>query len=384
MSTRPLMAELPRGRTPPRLTAVLHQIRTEGGTPGRQACAVGLGLYIGATPFLGFHLALSILLGRLFGLNRLLVYAAANISNPFIAPVLYATEIQVGAWLRTGAIYSPSTVERIRLGGLALDVLIGSVVIGLALGIAGLAITYAVARARDRSAAAARLVDAAAARFLPFGFGAWEFARNKIRHDPMYLGVLRDGVLPARGRLLDLGCGHGLMLALLAAARVQFRAGDWPADWPAPPLDLALHGIELRPKAARRAREALGADAVIEERDLTAGGVPPCDAILIFDVLHLLPADAQERLLDAAAGALAPGGVLVLREADAAGGWRFHMVRFGNRLVGFVHGKGRRRFHFRTADEWRRLLEMRGLVVDEAQTPNRTPFANVTFYAKQS
>jgi hypothetical protein len=47
-----------------------------------------------------------------------------------------------------------------------------------------------------------------------------------------------------------------------------------------------------------------------------------------------------------------------------------------------VHGKGRRRFHFRTADEWRRLLEMRGLVVDEARTPNRTPFANVTFYAK--
>lgn len=384
MSTRALMAALPRSRRLSRLTAVLHQLRTEGGTPSRQAWAVALGLYIGASPFIGFHLALSVVLGRLLGLNRLLVYAAANISNPFIAPVLYATEIQVGAWLRTGQVYSPSTLEDIRLGGLALDVLIGSVVVGVLLGAIGLAVTYAVANRRGRMPPVSRLVDAAAARFLPFGFGPWEFARNKLRHDPMYLGVLQDGILPGRGRLLDLGCGHGLMLALLAAARTQYQAGDWPAGWPTPPLELSLHGLELRPKAARRAREALGDDAVIEERDLTEAGVPPCDAILIFDVLHLLAGDAQARLLDAAVAALAPGGVLVLREADAAGGWRFQLVRVGNRVVGLLHGKGWRRFHFRTAADWRRLLALRGFVVEEARTPNRTPFANVTLYAHKS
>ena len=383
MSSRPLMAAVPPGRRLTRLTAVLHQIRTEGGTPGRQASAVALGLYIGASPFIGFHLALSMLLGRFLGLNRLLIYAAANISNPFFAPLLYASEIQVGAWLRTGHMYSPSTLERIRLGGLALDVLIGSVVVGLSLALMGLLLTYAIVQARGQAPAVRRLVDAAAARFLPFGIGAWEFARRKLRHDPMYLGVLQDGVLPTRGRVLDLGCGHGLMLALLAAARTQFQAGDWPADWPPAAVDLELHGIELRPRAAQRARDALGADAVIEERDLTIGGVPPCDAILIFDVLHLLPADAQDRLLDAAVGALAPGGILVLREADAAGGWRFQMVRIGNRLVAVLHGKRRRPFHFRRAVEWRAVLAARGFAVDEARTPNRTPFANVTFYARR-
>ena len=366
------------------LTAALHQIRTEGTTPWRQALSVGLGLYIGASPFIGFHLALSIVLGRLFGLNRLLVYAAANISNPFVAPVLYAAEIQVGAWLRTGQIYSPSTIDDIRLGGLALDVLIGSVVIGTILACLGVALTYAAVRARGVDPAVARLVDAAAARYLPFGIGPWEFARSKLKHDPMYLGVLEDGVLPARGRLVDLGCGPGLMLALLASAKAQFRAGDWPAGWPDAPVDLELLGLELRPDAARRAREVLGTEATVEERDLMQGDVPDGDAYLVFDVLHLMPCDAQDRLLEVVARSLPPGGVLVLREADAAGGWRFQLIRLGNRIVAILHGRRRRGFHFRTAQAWRDRLESLGFAVDEARTPNRTPFANVTFYARRA
>src|SRR5262249_6234964 len=89
-------------RRPSRLTAALHRYRTEGNTPVRQALAIGLGLYIGCTPFIGFHLPLSVGLGWLFGLNRFKVYLAANISNPLVAPFLYALEIQVGTWLRTG------------------------------------------------------------------------------------------------------------------------------------------------------------------------------------------------------------------------------------------------------------------------------------------
>jgi hypothetical protein len=44
------------------------------------------------------------------------------------------------------------------------------------------------------------------------------FARAKLRRDPVYLAVLRGGWLPDRGTLLDLGCGRGLLLALLAVA----------------------------------------------------------------------------------------------------------------------------------------------------------------------
>ena len=180
------------------MTAALHTFRTEGATPIRQSLAVGTGLYIGATPFLGFHLLLTMLIGRVLGFNRLLMYTAANISNPFVAPLLYVTEIQAGAWLRTGQVYSPAMLDEIRLRGLALDVLIGSVVVGLALALVGTLLTYSVLQGRGTDPAVTRLVEAAASRFLPLGVGSWEFARGKVRHDPVYLGVLRDGVSRTR------------------------------------------------------------------------------------------------------------------------------------------------------------------------------------------
>jgi uncharacterized protein (DUF2062 family)/SAM-dependent methyltransferase len=371
-------------RRPSLLASTLHHFRTEGMTPTRQAFAVGVGLYIGATPFLGFHFLITMLVGRLLGLNRILMYAAANISNPFVAPLLYATEIQVGAWIRTGQIYSPSRLDDIRLQGLALDILIGSVIVGLVLGVIGTVLTYSVVGARGLAPAAARLVDAAAARYLSIGAGAWEFARGKVRHDPVYLGVLQDGALPSQGKLLDLGCGTGLLLSLLAAAREQFARGDWPAGWPAPPSDLALHGIELRPTAARRAREVLGDVATIEERDLVGASLPPCDAVVVLDVLHLMPAAAQDQALAEIARALRPNGVLVLREANPGGGWRFHTVRLGNRLVAQLHGRPTRPFHFRGTDEWIAELRVLGFTVRQAETPNRTPFANVTLYGVRS
>jgi SAM-dependent methyltransferase len=341
-----------------------------------------LGLYIGASPFIGFHLALSALFGRLFGLNRLLVYAAANISNPLVAPLLYAFEIQVGSWLRTGGFYSPSTIEEIRLRGIAVDILLGSVAVGVVLALLGTIVTYSVVRARGVDPIVKRLVEAASAPYLTQGIATWEFVRSKMRLDPVYLGVLQDGVLPQTGRLYDLGCGQGVMLSLLTAARDQFQRNDWPHEWPAPPAGLELYGIELRPRIVKRAREILGDTATIEERDLAVGTLPSCDAVLIFDVLHLMPRDAQERLLTTVRQALRPSGVLVLREADARGGWRFRMVRFGNRLVAILQGRRGREFSFRTGCEWQRQLEDLGLQVRPAATPNRTPFANVTLYAR--
>src|SRR5690242_5989571 len=103
---------------PSRLAAALHRYRTEGAGPVRKAWAVALGLFIGALPLYGLHLLLSIALGRLFRLNRFTVYLAANNSNPFVAPILTITEIETGAWLRTGRFYTIATADTIRLHGL--------------------------------------------------------------------------------------------------------------------------------------------------------------------------------------------------------------------------------------------------------------------------
>jgi SAM-dependent methyltransferase len=301
---------------------------------------------------------------------------------PVIAPVLYATEIQIGAWLRTGHVYSTAMLGEIRLQGLALDVLIGSVVVGGVLALAGTIVTYAVMSGRGRDPHEVRLVDAAAERYLTVGLSTWEFAHSKLEMDPVYLGLLRDGALPDEGILYDLGCGQGLMLSLLSAARDRDRAGDWPADWPPPPRALELRGIELRPRIAKRAQELLHGLAAVEALDLSVSSLPPCQAALLVDVLHLIPVGAQDRLLGEVARALTPDGVLVVREADAAGGWRFQMVRVGNRLTAIVHGKFRRRFAFRTAEAWVSRLRTFGFEIEQLTHGRKGPFANFVVYAR--
>ena len=118
-------------KPPGRLTAAVYRYRTEHNTPIRQA------LVDRARPVhrrdarsSGFIWRCRSALGWLFGLNRLKVYLAANISNPLVAPFLYALEIQVGTWLRSGQFLSAARLDEVRLQGLAIDLLVGSVVVG--------------------------------------------------------------------------------------------------------------------------------------------------------------------------------------------------------------------------------------------------------------
>ena len=65
---------------------VLYKLRTEGMSPGKQAAAVALGVFIGVSPLYGLHLALCLLFARLFRLNPGLTYLAAHISLPGVTP----------------------------------------------------------------------------------------------------------------------------------------------------------------------------------------------------------------------------------------------------------------------------------------------------------
>src|SRR5215210_9432882 len=90
---------------PARVRRLFYDLRTEGGVAGREAAAVGVGVFIGCLPFFGFHLLLCWFSGWLLRLNRLKMYLAANISNPLFATTLLFVELQIGAWLRRGAFH---------------------------------------------------------------------------------------------------------------------------------------------------------------------------------------------------------------------------------------------------------------------------------------
>ena len=102
-----------------------------------------------------------------------------------------------------------------------------------------------------------RLIDHAATPYRAAGRFAWHFARGKLGGDPVFAGLLRHGLIPDQARVLDIGCGQGLLASWLLSAKTMHAAGDWPADWPAAPTPRALYGIELMQKDVARARQAL-------------------------------------------------------------------------------------------------------------------------------
>jgi SAM-dependent methyltransferase len=207
----------------------------------------------------------------------------------------------------------------------------------------------------------------------------WEFSRGKLRGDPLYRSTVCGGLLPSGGTLVDIGCGNGLTLAILAEAQTRFKEGRWPATWNPPPQFDCLIGIEVRARPVGVAREALGSDATIIHGDARTTNVGPCRVVLLFDVLHMLGPSEQEALLAAVSASLEPGGVALIREADASGGWRFAAVRFGNRVKALAFGHWRQPFDFRTTDEWLACFASHGLAGQVRPMSAGTPFANVLF-----
>ena len=360
---------------------MFYGLRSEGAGAGREAAAVGVGVFIGCLPLYGFHLVLCWITGWVFGLNRLKIYLAANISNPLIAPLLIFSELQTGAWVRRG-VFHELTLQAARTTDLSvfgLDILTGSLTIGTTLGAVIALVTYLSVRGTADDALFLDLVRDASDRYMRASILTWEFARGKLRGDPLYRSTVCGGLLPSGGTLVDIGCGNGLTLAILAEAQTRFKEGRWPSTWNPPPQFDRLIGIEVRARPVGVAREALGSDATIVHGDARATNVGPCRVVLLFDVLHMLGSSEQEALLAAVSASLEPGGVALIREADASGGWRFAAVRFGNRVKALAFGHWRQPFDFRTTDEWLACFALHGLAGQVRPMSAGTPFANVLF-----
>jgi len=215
-----------------------------------------------------------------------------------------------------------------------------------------------------------RAAEAAAARYRAAGRFAWHFARGKLRGDPVFRHLLEAGLIADGAQLLDLGCGQGLLAALLRTA-----GAPRPADY---------RGIELMDKDVIRARRALGADCGVVRGDIRTAMYGHADAVVVLDVLHYMSVADQDRVLARIRDALSPGGVLLLRVGDADGGLRFRVSNWVDWTVAFVRGHGATRFHCRSVAQWRRDLEALGFAGQATPMSRGTPFANVLLVARLS
>jgi predicted TPR repeat methyltransferase len=227
-----------------------------------------------------------------------------------------------------------------------------------------------------------RLIDAASARYRAAGRFAWHFARGKLGGDPAFTGLLERGLIPDGERLLDLGCGQGLLASWLLAARAQFDAADWPSGWPAPPRYSTIAGVELMPRDVDRARAALGDAVDVVAGDIRSEDFGRANAIVILDVLHYIGIAEQDEILRRARDALLPSGTLLFRVGDAGGGWRFRCSTWVDHAVMFARGHGYVRLCCRRLSGWKNALVALGFRVEAIPMSAGTPFANVLLVAR--
>lgn len=127
-----------------------------------------------------------------------------------------------------------------------------------------------------------------------------QFVYWKMRMDPLFRRI--DEWIPARARILDLGCGYGVMAHWLTVSHE----------------DRVVVGIDLDASKLEVARASSRGNGRVrfEEADLLdCRDVPETDVVLMFDVLHYLTRPSKLELLRRLRVALAPGGRVLVRDA---------------------------------------------------------------------
>jgi 2-polyprenyl-3-methyl-5-hydroxy-6-metoxy-1,4-benzoquinol methylase len=150
-----------------------------------------------------------------------------------------------------------------------------------------------------------------------------QFARHRPRTSPFHLVIPQ---VPAGASVLDVGCGNGLLLGLLAKTGVLGSGVGF--DYSAAAIQRAkrmadnLHG--------RGAEANLRFDLLDASKPWPAGLF---DAVTIVDLLHHLPAASQKPVIESTTAKLSPGGRLIYKDMARRPRWRATMNRIHDLVI---------------------------------------------------
>lgn len=195
-----------------------------------------------------------------------------------------------------------------------------------------------------------------------------DYVRNKLRFDPVYAAAATV-VAAHEAPLLDVGCGLGLLGFYLRER--GFRA--------------PYHGLDFDAKKIAVAREVsarCGAQLTFDDGD--AGRLPAfAGHVAVLDVLHYLPAAAQQQLLREAAARVAPGAALILRNVLRERSWRFRATVLEEYLLYATRWMRSPAVHFPAREEIERPLQEAGLLIDLRPLWGNTPFNSFLAVARR-
>jgi 2-polyprenyl-6-hydroxyphenyl methylase/3-demethylubiquinone-9 3-methyltransferase len=138
-----------------------------------------------------------------------------------------------------------------------------------------------------------------------------------------------ENYVPKEGKILDIGCGHGLLSNLLAINSPQRE----------------VLGIDIDAKKIDLARQTIGKRGNIQFEVGDANCLPAGSfhAVTIADVMYLIPPNTQRAILTNIASALKPNGVLVWKSQSHHPQWKYAITYTQELLMtklGLTQGAG--------------------------------------------
>ena len=230
-----------------------------------------------------------------------------------------------------------------------------------------------------------RLLDFSTAPYRETGYINYRWARGKLGIDPIFPALIQRAILPDNARVLDLGCGRGLLASWLLSAERLAERGEWRGNT-TPPKGLHFRGVELmarEPVCGNEALQPLYGDRVqLSGGNMRHAELGEVDVVAILDVLHYIPYEEQDTLLDRIRAALGPNGLFVTRVGNADASLRFAFSQLVDRSISFIQGHRLAQMWCRPLWQWTSTLEARGFAVEAIPMSTGTPFANVMLIAR--
>jgi len=203
------------------------------------------------------------------------------------------------------------------------------------------------------------------------------YARGKLGSDPIARQLVELGREQPLGEVVDVGCGRGQMGILLLEAGVASRVIG--VDWDDAKLEegrAAARGRSLEPNASEASKEL---PMTFEKGDVRSFEPPPCDTLLLVDVLHYLTDKQQLEVLERCMQSARKR--VVLRELDPDRGWRSATTRVQEAVTTFFGYNVGERVRVLPIASFAEPLERAGFSVRVEPSWGSTPFSNVMVVA---
>lgn len=178
--------------------------------------------------------------------------------------------------------------------------------------------------------------------------------------------------LPKHGLILDLGCGYGFISHLVSA--------ECP--------DIAFIGIDVSSRRIRVAKKGAVHRKNMEFHvaDISEIQFPRCDAVMLIDILSMLPYEAQERILAQCYEKLRNGGVLVVKDTCKSPYWKYAYVYMEDliKIRLKVFGKEVQHYRqYRDIHDFLELLDSIGFHTTVIPLKSRLPYPGVFYICRK-